>query len=242
MKVGKSTRNGISHRLAQDYIDRELSGEVLTAEEVQALRLHLRDCAKCRQLYERYVRAEQLLAHPSVRIPTAAQLSRIEGRLFATHRRPARHRGAVFGGLATVAALAMVLIVPPESFQSRGGAEPSATGTSVRLLRVTASATGDPELSELSSEASIDRTTRLLVLAACPYAECRVGVEVRTADGRVHPFIAPQPVDPDDGHFKLERPRTIPAGWPAGRAELRAVFRWSQNQRAVRRLSFVLER
>ena len=237
-------KKDLTHEAARAYIAREQSGTALTGEQAVALRSHVRDCADCRRVYERYVSAERLLSEAEPPALSPAQLARVEDRLFSAGPPPARRGGLVLGGFAAAAALAGVLLMPrSETLQARGAATVDALpGASVRVLRVDRFASGELALRELAATDPVAEDTKVVVLAACPVEDCRVAVSVVTADGRERRFIDADRLSSTSAPVRLDEPASFPAAWPAGRAEVRAAFRTQDGRQTVRTLPLVLER
>lgn len=229
------------HGKAERLIERELSGEALKHEELETLRGHLRECDRCRRVYDRYVAAEAQLFRGPDRAATPGQLQRVERRLLGDDRDApgASIRGgwkpvAMVGAMAALAAVVLTVRAPLDEFQPRGGARPKDVGEDFgarfRALSVqtTPSNPGpdgvEPAFRELNPGATIDRDVRLVFLGACSISACTVSVTARTADGQEHEIRAPHAIVAAARGSRLGDVLTLPANWPAGDLSFRATF------------------
>lgn len=223
------THEDVKVLLERRFVDGELS----TLEE-QALRVHLRRCADCRALYDRYAEAESAFeGDPNA--PSTAQLARMltQGPKLPVRR---RSRRAVFGGLiaASLAAAAAAVLYrapepvttgPQDGFVSRGG--PSEGGAWIRIFtkrdgQVSAAheaiSAGDGLLFSYSVERGAPH--RYLAIAG------------RDAKGRVHwfhpafaqPEDDPQSIGIKAGVADVELPEAVYVDLAAGPLEVCGIF------------------
>lgn len=192
----------------------------LSTPEVEALWGHLKGCADCQRVYERFAAAEQALGSGSLS-PFAQD--RVALRLWS-HTPPSRARGpwVVFAALAATATLGIAIFPQPPPMQARGEHATLSAGTTLRVLRIR-NQDGQPAVEDTTSGAvGIRAGDRLQLLYTNLDGATQIRVTVLLEGQPIHSMESPLVIGAQDR--TLGEPLPVTESWLSGKLEVVAVF------------------
>lgn len=194
----------------------------LSATEHDAMSAHVRTCARCERLYEKYAAAERALTRRAPDDLASASFDRVQARLLGPAKpRPKTKWWAALGAVAAAAAVLLVLRAPTEELRARGGAEVLRPEYAIRVLRVRGDA-DDLTVVDATS-APLVAGDRLKVLASSGSGARWVRIRVADEAGVVHSQAATA-LAPDALEAQLPGVIEVPPTWKIGAVRVVATF------------------
>jgi hypothetical protein len=231
--------SGEAHDDAWTVCIEELFIGRLSGAKQQALYAHLKTCAPCERLFDRYAQMERLISIKSDReLPlSVSERARVQSRLFAASEKTERARKLVFRLTMTASALAAcallaVSVMPkgeaPTSdhdFTSRGSHAANARPVSLRALSIHADPDGKLDVADLAtSKDALTSGDRVKLLYSNDAGFKYMSVALIGVDGRAIPLAGPVEIKQDAVDAALDQSVAIPEGAPEGDARIVALF------------------